>query len=1009
MLVSVLTLLFTQQVAAFTQNDFDCVGNNTCFYDPSAQCSATGSSAAADPTTTGGSVYILGDSITVRAEGDGTYQQALQQKGFSSVSIDGSSSRSLSAAGTDGNMLNGMDAIAKDKDDISSASAIVVALGTNGLGPTSSNDSQSINAAIQALKADNSTAPIYWVDTFVLDRPSYNQSVITPANKAIYGEASSQNYQVVSWAKTVDPSIDPQNPSGNESDPNNYIDNSDGLGVHPTQSGATALANLVANAIGSPSNPASSSPTGCCASSSTVQTPPANTPAPSTGSLSIPADFTLSDKIGQLLTVGVTDQTTATDLEKKYQIGGFLLNSGFSYDAATISSVKQAGELPPLFAVDEESKEVDRLNIGLPTAEAMGTMSTDQVKQLGETVGKKMASLGINVDFAPVLDVNDGKNAAISTSDRSFGTSSDSLATQVQTIATKAGAFADGLRDNNVTPTFKHFPGLGRATGPTNGNTDTGPATTPDLNSLEANDLKPYEQLLKSKSTNAVMVGNQTVPDLTDGQPASLSKASYDLLSSRYSFDQVTFTDALNASAITGGIPNAVVEALEAGASMPLFNVTSEAQVDPVVNAVQQAVNSGQLSESVIDNDLSKIINLKNSSAGSSTSTASPVSASPDSSGACCSDSTTSFGPGTLPSYVPAPYNAIFTAASKKPNVDPAVLVGIFYDEQYGYNSAVSTFNKHIWPDPPPPYGHGPPWSENFISNGSGTWPDGTVGARGPFQFEPGTYKAYMIDGNGNGKPDPTDLTDESFSAAAYLGSLGATIPETEAKVEKAASSYSGGYPIYSQAAWTIVQTIKTDEASGNGAAATPTATTSSSDTTSGCGQTAASGSISPGCAVVTGNAQILCEAKQYQGIYYSLGGGHQPYASFRQQCPESTLSGAEATSTAASPGPCATDCSGLVSVAVDAVFGQTTSWDVAGIETDTKNWQPINIKDVQPGDVVTQGADTHVEIVDHYDASSNQLHTFGSHAPGVQTGPVTTSPSIWTGAYRYIEPGSSN
>ena len=78
-------------------------------------------------------------------------------------------------------------------------------------------------------------------------------------------------------------------------------------------------------------------------------------------SLSVPADFNLADKIGQLLTVGVTDAGTAASLEKQHQIGGFLLNtggSGFSYSKSDISNIKQAGELPALFAVDEEGGEV---------------------------------------------------------------------------------------------------------------------------------------------------------------------------------------------------------------------------------------------------------------------------------------------------------------------------------------------------------------------------------------------------------------------------------------------------------------------------------------------------------------------------------------------------------------------------------------------------------------------------------------------------------------------------
>lgn len=222
-----------------------------------------------------------------------------------------------------------------------------------------------------------------------------------------------------------------------------------------------------------------------------------------------------------------------------------------------------------------------------------------------------------------------------------------------------------------------------------------------------------------------------------------------------------------------------------------------------------------------------------------------PASAPTAAVGGCCPASAIS-GAGTLPSYIKAPYNAIFTAAGQKYNVDPGVLVGIFYDEQYGYNSAVSTFDAHTMPDPPPPYGHGGAWSLNYGDNGSGQWPDGTVGARGPFQFEPGTWqgqggsKGYGVDGNGDGKKDPTDLTDESFGAANYLAALGATNPESQSKIENAASSYSNGYPTYSQAAFDIYQKIKTDEGAGGGPAPAP------APAAGGCAAAGASGLQDP-------------------------------------------------------------------------------------------------------------------------------------------------------------------
>jgi hypothetical protein len=111
--------------------------------------------------------------------------------------------------------------------------------------------------------------------------------------------------------------------------------------------------------------------------------------------------------------------------------------------------------------------------------------------------------------------------------------------------------------------------------------------------------------------------------------------------------------------------------------------------------------------------------------------------------------------------------------------------------------------------------------------------------------------------------------------------------------------------------------------------------------------------------------------------------------------------------STAAAVGPCATDCSGLVSMSVDQAFNLTYDWTVAGTMNGAGSnyWQPIPITSVQAGDIVTTSE--HVEIVDHYDASTHTLYTFGSHYTGTQTGPVSAGLGYYTGAYEWTGPGS--
>lgn len=169
-------------------------------------------------------------------------------------------------------------------------------------------------------------------------------------------------------------------------------------------------------------------------------------------------------------------------------------------------------------------------------------------------------------------------------------------------------------------------------------------------------------------------------------------------------------------------------------------------------------------------------------------------------------------------------------------------------------------------------------------------------------------------------------------------------------------------------------------------------------------------------CTTVSGDPKILCEAEKYQGIYYRWGGGHQGYSAFIAGCPnpanapdnQPTGSPPDPTDNGLSgnPSPCATDCTGLVSIALDEAFNQDYIWTVNGtMQGDgAQYWKQIPIEQATAGDIVT--TQDHVEIVDH--VSGNTVYTFGSHETGTQTGPVTSSTGDWTyGAWRWTGPGS--
>lgn len=286
-------------------------------------------------------------------------------------------------------------------------------------------------------------------------------------------------------------------------------------------------------------------------------------------------------------------------------VGGvnFLGNSSYAYsDNQLAQAVDAGGQIPPFLAVDEEGGRVQRLaeETGfLPSAREMANTKTpEQVQKQAEEIGRVMRKNSLNMDLAPVVDVSKQPADAV-IGDRAFSNDPEE-------VTKYAGAFANGLREADVIPVLKHFPGLGAGSG----NTDFEPATTPPLSRLKKSDLVPYETLLLEEPV-AVMFTNAKVPGLTKGKPASLSKAAYDLLREEYGFEGVTMTDSLSAAAILEGaeLDEAIEDALIAGADIALWDSLSTAP--DIRRSLVQAVRQDRLSTERVNESVGRILALK--------------------------------------------------------------------------------------------------------------------------------------------------------------------------------------------------------------------------------------------------------------------------------------------------------------------------------------------------------------------------------------------------------------
>jgi beta-N-acetylhexosaminidase len=319
-----------------------------------------------------------------------------------------------------------------------------------------------------------------------------------------------------------------------------------------------------------------------------------------------PPAFTLDQKIGQLLLVGMNG--TRLTRETWYQItnlavGGVALRSRNVTDAAQVAQLafdlqSAAAErgLPPLFiAVDQEGGDVARLRDGVtrfPSPMALGAAADAQLaERAGYATAAELLARGINVNLAPVLDLlTDPNNTAIGT--RSFGTDPAGV--------TESGvAFLRGEMQTRVIPVIKHYPGLGGASIDTHAGLAA--VTAPDTTAFDA---------AIAAGAPVVMVGHIWDKSL-DPQPVPASLSPNVIARLRQTFAGVILTDSLNMGAVTSfySVPAAAVQALRAGADWLI--VAEPADVPGVIAAIRAAVRRGDLPEARLDEALARVWALK--------------------------------------------------------------------------------------------------------------------------------------------------------------------------------------------------------------------------------------------------------------------------------------------------------------------------------------------------------------------------------------------------------------
>lgn len=262
---------------------------------------------------------------------------------------------------------------------------------------------------------------------------------------------------------------------------------------------------------------------------------------------SIYAGMSVEEKMGQLFMVDIfsSDPKSKTDKIKElitdYHLGGVIFSKGGPVRQAKLNNEFQAlAKVPLLVGMDAEWGLAMRLDstYAFPWNMTLGAITDNGlIEEVGQRIGEQCKRLGVHINFAPVVDINNNpKNPIIG--NRSFGEDREN-------VTQKSLAFIKGLQSAGIMGSAKHFPGHGDTDIDSHKNLPVIDYSRERLDSLE---LYPYKALI-GQGLNSVMVAHLNVPSLEPqlNYPSSLSaKVVTDLLKKELGFNGLIFTDALN-------------------------------------------------------------------------------------------------------------------------------------------------------------------------------------------------------------------------------------------------------------------------------------------------------------------------------------------------------------------------------------------------------------------------------------------------------------------------------
>lgn len=320
--------------------------------------------------------------------------------------------------------------------------------------------------------------------------------------------------------------------------------------------------------------------------------------------------LTPEERIAQLMIVrahsnlGEAHVKEVTDLVTKFNVGGLCFFQGGPIRQATLTNAYQSlAKTPLMIAIDGEWGLGMRLDsvINFPRQLMMGAVNdANLIYQFGRIVGEQCKRLGIQINYAPDVDINNNpKNPVIN--DRSFGEDK-------YKVAQYGVAYMRGMQDVNVMACAKHFPGHGDVA--VDSHYDL-PIIYKSRGSLDSLELYPFKEMIKA-GVGSVMMAHLSIPalDTTTNLPTSLSAiAVQNLLRNELGYNGITFTDALEMKGVSKFFPKgeASVMSLIAGNDM----LCLPGDIEGSIEKVKEAIAIGKLSWEDLNQRVKKVLRAK--------------------------------------------------------------------------------------------------------------------------------------------------------------------------------------------------------------------------------------------------------------------------------------------------------------------------------------------------------------------------------------------------------------